>query len=590
MSENMSRVINDYKIALRNTGASTSIQMLKIAKNLYDAMIQHYEYCEEMNLLTHQYRICQLIDEEVLPKLDKGIIGTTSLKVANELFAIRKKFFALSSRRILKNFALYIESYKKKKIWDKTMETVEPVFYYADQFIISDTLNLMRVSCMPGLGKSYMGNLLLANAFGNNPNLSALRITFSDDLVKITTAQTKAIMKSQAYKEIFPRYANPDLLYKGKYVFKKDDNHSFCLCDCEDEFNLFAVTREGQATGKRAKLVVIDDLLKGETESTNVTLHKQLVDRYDSDWSSRADDDNQKTLLLGTMWANTDLLNVMYDRATSGAESLIADPKHRFTELTQDRKSVFIGIPALDKYDNSTCPKRFSSESLKNKRKFMSKYLWQAVYMQDPIAPDGLEFNYSVLQTYSEKVTKRSDIRYGALDPARRGKNYVSMPIVYGYPREDSLDDIFYLVDFLYQKKGMDDLYDPIVDMIIKHQLNQLVIENNTDTSLKTVLEERLHKKGYYGCNIVEKYSTQNKEQRIKDYQSTVRNSIVYPAQNLFSPITQIGEAMESITSYSFNYPNKFDDAIDSVVLLCMEFINNKLEFPTIGTFKRTNF
>ena len=90
MSENMSRVINDYKIALRNTGASTSIQMLKIAKNLYDAMMQHYEYCEEMNLLTHQYRICQLIDEEVLPKLDKGIIGTTSLKVANELFAIRK--------------------------------------------------------------------------------------------------------------------------------------------------------------------------------------------------------------------------------------------------------------------------------------------------------------------------------------------------------------------------------------------------------------------------------------------------------------------------------------------------------------------
>lgn len=36
MAENMSKVINDYKVALRNTGASTSIQMLKIAKNLYD--------------------------------------------------------------------------------------------------------------------------------------------------------------------------------------------------------------------------------------------------------------------------------------------------------------------------------------------------------------------------------------------------------------------------------------------------------------------------------------------------------------------------------------------------------------------------
>lgn len=590
MAENFSKVINGYKNALRNTGPSTSIQMLKIAKNLYEAMIQHYEWCEEHELYTHEYRICQLIDEEILPKLDTGIIGTSNMRVANELFAIRKKFFALSARRILKNFALYIESYKKKKIWDKTLETVEPVFYYADQFLISDTLNLMRVSCMPGLGKSYMGNLLVANAFGNNPNLSALRITFSDDLVKITTAQTKAIIKSAAYKEIFPRYADPNVLHKGKYVFKKEDNHSFCMCDCEDEFNLFAVTRDGQATGKRAKLVVIDDLLKGEVESTNVTLHKQLVDRYDSDWSSRADDDNQKTVLLGTMWANTDLLNVMYDRATSGKEALIEDPNHRFTEITSDGTSVFIGIPALDKYGNSTCPKRFSTKTLKNKKKFMSKYLWMAVYQQDPIAPDGLEFNYSVLKTYNEKIKERSYKRYGALDPARKGKNYVSMPIVYGFEKEDSLDDIYYLVDFLYEKKGMDELYDPIVDMIIKHQLNQLVIENNTDTSLRKVIEDKLHERGYFGCNIIEKYSSQNKEQRIKDYQSTVRNCIVYPAQGIYSPITPMGMAMESITSYSFNYPNKFDDAIDSIVLLCMEFINNRLDFPTVGTFKRSIF
>lgn len=589
MAENLSKLINSYKIALKNTGPSTSAKMLNVAKNLYDAMIQHYDYCEEKGLYNHQYRICQLIDEDVLKKLDSGIVGTKSTRIANELFNIRKKFFALSARRILKNFALYIESYKRKKIWDKTLETIEPVFYYADQFLISDTLNLMRVSCMPGLGKSYAGNLIVANALGNDPNLSCLRITYSDDLVKITTAQTKSIMESQAYKEIFPRYADTNVLYKGKYIFKKADNYSFCLCDCEDEFNLFAVTRDGQSTGKRAKFVLIDDLLKGESESTNVTLHKQLVDRYDSDWSSRADDDNQKTLLLGTMWSNTDLLNVMYDRAIAGNVKIVKDRKYQYAEILEDGSAVFIGIPALDKFGESTCPKRFTTKYLQKKKSVMSRYLWMAVYMQDPIAPEGLEFNYSVLKTYKEIVTKHSYKRYGALDPARKGKNYVSMPIVYGYESEDKLDDVYYLVDFLYQKKGMDELYEPIVDMIIKHRLNQLVIENNTDTSLRKVLEDMLHNKGYFGCNIIEKYSSENKEKRIKDYQSTVRNNIIYPAQGLFSPITQMGQAMESITSYSFDYPNKFDDAIDSIVLLCMQFINNKLDFPTVGSFRRGN-
>ena len=54
-----------------------------------------------------------------------------------------------------------------------------------------------------------------------------------------------------------------------------------------------------------------------------------------------------------------------------------------------------------------------------------------------------------------------------------------------------------------------------IVDKIIEHRINILVLENNTDTSLKEVLEERLRFKNYLHCTIIEKYSTQNKEQRM---------------------------------------------------------------------------
>ncbi len=337
-----------------------------------------------------------------------------------------------------------------------------------------------------------------------------------------------------------------------------------------------------QATGKRGNIVLIDDILKGESESANVQLHAQIMDRFDSDWSSRADDENQKTLLLGTMWANTDPLNVMYDRAVETSD-LVPSKKFKYSEIAKDGTSVFIGVPALDENDESTCPLRYSTNFLKNKRKFMTKYLWQAVYQQDPIAPEGLSFEWACLNQYDEfpKITHEV-IRYASLDPARKGKNYVTMPIFYKY------DDMFYLRDCMYQKKAMNELYDDIVERIVQHRLSHLVIENNTDTSLKYVIEQKLKEKRYFGCTIIEKYSTANKEQRIKDNQGYMRNNIVYPRKGMYATNTDLGKAMEALVSYSFEYPNKFDDMPDAVALFVMEYIKqNSKPLPVQAISRR---
>ena len=574
--EDYSILVRDYKEAFERTNNSDVRLMYKVARNLYTAMNRHYDYCVFVGNIQQQFRICQIIDEEVLGKLRNAVISTPSIDLANDLTELIRKFFALSARRILKNFAFYIEQYKTKRVWDKTAETVAPVFYYADRFVINKKFNLMRVSLMPSMGKSYIANLFVAQACGNDPNVQILRITYSDTLCQKTTNQTKAIITSKAYKEIFPRYQGV------KKMFKSDTMYQFCMIDNEDEYNLNAVTRDGQSTGLRAQVLIIDDLLKDDSESYNVALHKKMVDRYESTWSSRADGDGLKVLLMGTMWANTDLLNVMHDRAKE-EDDLIPSSKFKYTEITKSGTSVFIGIPALDENDESTCPLRYSTESLKKKRKNMTKFLWQAVYQQDPIAPEGLSFEWSCLQQYNEfpEVTYET-VRYASLDPARKGKNYVTMPIFYKF------GDLFYLRDCLYQKKSMEELYDEIVDRIIVHRLSHLVVENNTDTSLKYVLEEKLKERKYFGCVIVEKYSTANKEQRIKDHQGYIRNNIVYPAKGMYSQATDLGKAMEALVSYSFDYPNKFDDMPDAVALFVMEYIKqNSKPLPVKAVNRR---
>ena len=44
---------------------------------------------------------------------------------------------------------------------------------------------------------------------------------------------------------------------------------------------------------------------------------------------------------------------------------------------------------------------------------------------------------------------------------------------------------------------------------------------------------------------------------------------------------------MESVTSYSFDYPNKFDDAIDSIGMFSMYFLDTGQSFAKAGTFNR---
>ena len=49
----------------------------------------------------------------------------------------------------------------------------------------------------------------------------------------------------------------------------------------------------------------------------------------------------------------------------------------------------------------------------------------------------------------------------------------------------------YYFIDCIFKQKAMTELYNDIVDKIIEHNITVFVVENNIDTSLKTLLEEK---------------------------------------------------------------------------------------------------
>ena len=60
----------------------------------------------------------------------------------------------------------------------------------------------------------------------------------------------------------------------------------------------------------------------------------------------------------------------------------------------------------------------------------------------------------------------------------------------------------------------------------------------------------------WFSTTIEETFSYTNKEQRINDHQGDIKSQIVFPAKDIQQGDLKI--AMEEITSFSFDYPNKY--------------------------------
>ena len=57
----------------------------------------------------------------------------------------------------------------------------------------------------------------------------------------------------------------------------------------------------------------------------------------------------------------------------------------------------------------------------------------------------------------------------------------------------------------------------------------------------------------------------------------------------MYATNTDLGKAMEALVSYSFEYPNKFDDMPDAVALFVMEYIKqNSKPLPVQAISRRS--
>ena len=553
---------------------STFTDILNVLKSSKMKEHDKLDWCNSaLSILEEMYKQDELGSVKVaktklIPMLHKLIEGSKIENMAL-FFDYYKRAYCFCARRDFECFVDYIEWNMPRKVLANRRNVLKPYVDALNRIAFDDRLQYLVVSYPPSMGKSYLATLFTAWGYGISINNSVIRMSYSDELVLGFSRTVKGIISSPEFAEVFPLFK----LYNGK-PFEVERESDWKIKNANvPKSNHIARTRNGSTTGERASFAIIfDDMTKGAEEANSESVHRGIYDKWNTEWWNRRDGVRCKFIFVGTQWTPEDILNrIIEDR---NKISMLQSTDNPYVMESEDKSTIVIRVPMLDENHKTTCSEVYPQQIAEQIEQNTDPFLFSCVYQQNPIAPTGREFAWECIRTYTNEELLNVNLTpnsMATLDTARKGKDNVSMPIF-----KNDNNGNHYLIDAIYKQKPMDDLYDEIIEKIIEHRITTLVIENNIDTSLKRLLEDRLHARGIYWCIIIEKYNTVKKEERIKNNRGIVQKQIVFPDKSIVRPNTDIGRMMDNITKYSFDKPNLHDDGIDSVCMYGSEIIFGK--------------
>lgn len=521
--------------------------------------------------------------------------------------------YALVAFRSLEHFALFLEWSKPEtgeysKIWKYSIDPfndngwsgcTKGFWYYANQMILDNKIRFLMKQMPTSFGKSYSDSVMIAFLFGYDPTIQILKVVGNKSLVSKCTKQVVDIMTHPTtrirFLKVFPKFLdgldydtqilamtepsevkNLDDNLKAQYSKSQDRLISQIFSTCIQKEGILTLAASGRDTsfecitknvdrdGIACTWLFLDDVVQ-RSEIMKIDAHNEDIKAFDGTWKKRCRDEKQLRIVVGgTTYDPYDLLVTLKSRYSQG--KLKPSPINKYTTLNMDETAVFVSVPKLDENDQLTFPHKTVLSSVLEDRK--NDYeLFMAMDMQQPVPPKDNPFFWDELRLYESIPEDREEYCYASVDLSRTGFDNNSMAIFC------KVGDDYYLKSVMYEQDTLERAYTSIVELVKQHKIVKLVAENNIETSVKKILEEKFTANGITYCEVIPVYSTKKKEDRIYDMGHTIRNRIVFPAKHLYSQYSQMGKFMLDIVGYRNDGKNKHDDSIDSVALFCQKII-----------------
>ncbi len=459
---------------------------------------------------------------------------------------------------------------------------------------VSNTHNFIMNGLVSHNSKS--DNYTIAYALGYDKKQSILKVTGTKAIVAGSLGRIESILTSQKFLKVFPEFQA--LINKYETIIKSRNvtEGKFTLYEGSPDFTFRIVNKETATNGVRANIIMLDDVCRAE-DAENLTAHLSDVKRWNSEWKKRRHDEhNIMYIITGTAYHKEDIIStIIKDRLMNKRKTIVGDKGwKRFTGINDKKDTIFVSVPKIENFkkDRSlwkcTFPQKYTlTEAIKEMNADIRSFM--AMDQQEPLNPDSLPFDATRCRVYEEvpqEVIDKGEV-YVVVDPARKGKDYTVAAVLI------TTDDInYYCIDCYCKKRSMEESYEAIADIAIQYQVDNMILESNTESSVRKFMLKILAEKGYTSINrknVQAIYSTENKEQKIARLRKFIVGNILYPDIYYYNDMSDMFQFLKQFHEYSLEHKNKHDDAPDTMAIFCDNVINkDKYKIPSLKVLDRT--
>lgn len=407
-------------------------------------------------------------------------------------------------------------------------------------------LKRIMVFMPPGCAKSTYASILFPSWYiGHTKDKLIISASHTQDLSDHFGRKVRAQVRQEEYREVFD-------------IEISQDSSAASRWDIQDhKGGYYSVGVQGNVTGRRGDLLVIDDPVKGREDADSETVREKTWNSYLSDLRTRLKP-NGIIIIVQTRWHEDDLSGRILPEDYNGESGLIT---------AKDGEEWYVISLPMEAEENDILgrdigellwPQWFTPEIVRQEKATQTltgQRNWSALYQQRPSPEEGEFFKKEWIQFYDELPMNMR--KYGASDYAvtEGGGDFT----VHGVAATDYEDNL-YIIDWW--RKQTDSLVwiEAFLDMAQTHKpLEWAEEKGQIIKSLDPIIDKRIRERriDLYRRQYA---SSADKPTRAQSIRARFAQKKVY--------LPRKAEWVEKLVSELLKFPaGKYDDQVDVMSL-----------------------
>lgn len=320
---------------------------------------------------------------------------------------------------------------------------------YTFQDVFNGRLCRISVSLPPRSGKSYLTSMFAAWCLGKKPNGSIMRNCCTGTLYDKFSYDTRAIILSLSYQEIFPAVK----LSEDKQSLKGWSTTT------AKQVSYFGAGVGGTIIGFGASTIAItDDLFKSFEEAISEQICEKTYSWYRGNHIARMER-FCPSIDIGTRWSKKDVIG---------------------RNIQEGYYDQCISVPALTDHGESFCEDVKTTDEYLDIKARTAPEIWHSEFMQEPIEATGTLFKQEDIQVFSLANIKKEtvDAVLAYIDVADEGDDFFAMAIAHLFKQN------VFITDVIYTRDNIDVTLPLAAGLLKKNNINYVRVEANNQGSV----------------------------------------------------------------------------------------------------------